>query len=427
LQGSLNRSFVVDGTHAQVAGLNDYVVADSGGTVYDYPFGQSTRRWRLDLGGSVTGTPLVMADPAGGRVLDLIPLSGQGCDPSTYCVGVEVDGGSFSTPSRRCNMAAGGAVLAQPGAGRSFPAFAFTADANGGVNALDTSNGSCDVEDSSQVSGAAVGSVVVFPCSGCGRTTDEVYVLTTSAGSSRLYHLTYTSKGLNEVDSALSLPWGNARGLAVESQSLPARLAISFAAGEVAMVQIGSNAKTSLTASAVLPGGPLIADAPYWCTCPSANLIGVTTQSGSQDGALYVLDPSLNRIATYSVATAISTTPGTDAAGDWLFGGEDGNLYEAPAGQSNVIVVTRSGAVDGGVGSGVQVGGCGSAICIYFGSRRSAAHIMQLDARDSVLIACITISSTCADQGPRLWAQVEVDTASSTPTVHVQGWSYYSP
>lgn len=424
-----DQPFGVDGTHAQAAGLNDYVVGDSAGTVFDYRFGDSTTRWRLDLGGSVTGTPLVMADPMGGRFLDLVPLSGPGCSAATYCVDIEADSGSWSTPSRRCSMAATVAIVAQPGAGRSFTAFAFTADTNGTVNALDlaTSTGICDVEQSSLVSGAAVGRVAVFPCIGCNRTTDEIYVLTTTAGSSQLYHLTYSSKGLNQVSPPLSLPWGNASGLAIESPNLPARLAITFAGGGIAVVQVGSNAMASVAASVVLPGSPLIADAPFWCSCPgSAGLIGAATQSGPQRGALYVLDPSLNTVASYAVPTPISTTPSTDGGGDWFVGGEDGKIYEAPAGQPNVIVVTRDGGVGGGVGSGVQVGSCAPAICIYFGSRQSAAYMVQLDARDAVLTACIV---TCAGQGlgPRLWAQVEVDTASSPPTVHVQGWSYYSP
>jgi hypothetical protein len=320
-------------------------------------------------------------------------------------------------------------MTAQPGAGASFSQFAFTADSSGTVTAINlTNNGTGDCDTSSKtISGASAGRVVVFPCSGCSDQTDEIYVLTTTDDSSQLYHLTYSSEqGLTQSGPPLSLPWGTASGLAVESTSLPARLAISFGGGGVGVVQIGLNANMSLAASAVMPGGPAISDAPYWCHCPASNnVIGV----GAQNGVLYLLDTSLNTIAAYpTVGAAISATPGADGGGDWFFGADDGNLYGAPAGQSNVMVVTRSGGVGNAIRSGVQAGGCLPAICIYFGALNDGAYLVKLDGRDAVVTACIgSPPLSCSGQNPRLWARVEVDTALTPPAVHVQGWSYYSP
>lgn len=427
--------FNVDGTHAQLAGLNDYIVADSGGTLFDYPFGALSPRWSLALGGSVTASVLVMADPINSaQFLDLIPLQGPSCAPSTYCLSAAADDGSSNSPSSRCTMASG-ALLAEPAAGIAFPRFAFTADADGVVNAIDltTSSGSCDVESNSTVSGAAAGRVVVVPCSGCGRTTDEIYVLTNTNGSSQLTHLTYNSQqGLNAAGSPLSLPWDNASGMALEQTGLPAKLAISFASGGVAIVGIDSNAKMSLAASTLMPDGAAIQDAPYWCHCPGgANLIGV----GTQGGTLYLLDTGLNITASYTAGTAINTTPGVDGAGNWYFGADDGYVYEVqlPAGQSVMTLARRYGPI-GQVGSAVQVGRCvlasdgAGGICIYVGSLDNSAYLVSLDARDAVMSACLSTSPpTCSGDNPRLWTRVEVGNAVNPQTVRIQGWSYYSP
>jgi hypothetical protein len=83
----------------------------------------------------------------------------------------------------------------------------------------------------------------------------------------------------------------------------------------------------------------------------------------------------------------------------------------------------------GRVGSSVQVAGCrsGNAICIYLGTTNNA-YLIALDARDAKLAACLSNTPpACSGGNPRLWTQVEVGANGSPQTVHVQGWSYYSP
>ena len=50
-----SNQFRVDGTHAVLPGMDDYVVGDSGGRLYDYPLsGKGVPRWpAFDLGGSL--------------------------------------------------------------------------------------------------------------------------------------------------------------------------------------------------------------------------------------------------------------------------------------------------------------------------------------------------------------------------------------
>jgi hypothetical protein len=45
-----------------------------------------------------------------------------------------------------------------------------------------------------------------------------------------------------------------------------------------------------------------------------------------------------------------------------------------------------------------------------------------------VITACLTASSSnCSGDNPRLWTSVKVGDSVSPATVHVEGWSYYSP
>ena len=425
---SSSSQFNIEGTHAQPSGLNDYVVANAGGTIFDYTFGMTTPRWTLPLSGNVTGPTLVMPDPqTAGQYLDLIPMSGPNCAPSTYCVSVQSDDGSYSTPSQQCTMGHNASVVTQPAMGRKFTNIAYSGDTSGMLLAYDPSNGGggCDAEASANAGNAIVGGPVVFPClSGCGGSTDEVYVLTSDGSSSQLIRYTYRSTRLNQMAS-LPLPWPNASGLAIEGTGLPARVAISFNGGGVALVQIDAGANMTLVSSTSVPAG--ISAAPYWCHCPgSTNVIGV----GGQDGALYLLDTSLNSYATYPAGGAsISTSPGADSAGDWYFGADDGYLNEVQVQtlQPVMTLAWKYGSM-GQIGSSVQVGTCSVGICIYMGSLNRRAYLVPLDARDVVMTGCLsTAPPACSADNPRLWAQVEVGVTGNPQTVHVQGWSYYSP
>lgn len=421
--------FTTDGT--RVPELNDYVVGDSGGTVFDFPYGSQKPRWTLDLEGSVTATPLVIPDPTnGGQFLDLIPASGSACAPASNCVSVRSDDGSGAKPAPKCVMTAIGLVQSQPASGGvNFPNIAFAGDAAGHLYTMDVTSGTCDNETPTlPTNGPVVAGPLVFPCNtGCdGRRTDDVFVLTSSGGSSQLQSFAYTSRqGFTPAGADLPLPWGNASGIAVENPTLPSRVAISFAGGQVAVVQIDANGNLSRTASVSLPAP--IGGAPYWCHCPgSANLIGV----GGDNGHLYVLDSSLNSYAMYAGSQAIRTTPAVDGAGDWYFGADNGRLYEVqkPPGGSAMVQVANLGSAGGAIGSSPVVGACQVGICVYLGSTDGNAYLVSLDARDAVLTSCIsTAPPICSGVNPRLWTSVEIGVASNPQAVHVQGWSYYSP
>lgn len=415
--------FTVDATHAQLSSLDDFLVGDSGGTLFDYPYGQAAARWSLSLGGAVTGTPLVMPDPVNtGDYLDLIPISGTACAPASLCVSVRSDGGSTSAPGPQCTMPTTAAVVSQPAVGKSSASLAYVGDSAGNVYAFDpTSSNSCEVVGSVSVTGAVRGGPIVF-----GAKQDDVFVLSSSGGSSRLTPLTYSSgQGLQLSGTPLPLPWDAVSGIAIESGTLPSRLAISFAGGQVALVQIDAKSNASLIASIGLPAG--VSGAPYWCHCPgSLDLIGV----GAGNGSLYVLDTNLATYATYPGSLAIQTAPGADAAGDWFFGAADGRLYEVqkPNGGTTMSLAASFGSASGRISSSPVVAGCPAGICVYLGSTDGREYLVSLDARNAIVTACLSSAPpSCSGANPRLWVQVEVGVAGNHQTVHVQGWSYYSP
>lgn len=423
--------FQVDGTHVVLPGqpgLDEYVVGDSGGTVLDYPWGQKNPRWILRLGGSVTGQPLVMPEPGNsGQYLDLIPVSGPSCGGAPFCVSVRSDDLSRA-PQPWCVMATTGAVQSQPAVGQTFQSNVFIGDSapTGNVYLMDTSqipdnNGPCSVAAPQQAGGPVVAGPVVVPCS-CGN-RDWVFVLTSSGGSTNLVRF---GAGSNQnLSPATSFPifpssWGRASGIAV-APGLSARFAISFAAGIVAQVQINAAGNPTLTAYSVpLSGG--ISGAPYWCSC---NLIGV----GTGNGTLYVLDTSLNILATYAGGPAIRTAPAADGAGNWYFAADDGILYEVqkPAGRTTMVKAASFGSASAPFRSSALLSPCQPDICVYFASTDAHAYLVDLDARAAVLTACITTAPPTCSPGanPRGWTHVEV--MAGTQAVHVQGWSYYSP
>jgi hypothetical protein len=429
-------AYNLDGTHA-ASGLNAYIVGDSGGTVHDYGFGQTTG-WSLALGGSITAPATAMVDPSGPPdVSILVPVShpttaASGCDSSQTCVAL-LSGLPGVKPSLKCYMQANTAVVSAPAAGRNFPNLAYFGDAVGNVFAyVATEDGDCALQASAPTTDGDDGVLagpLVMPGPGKKSGSDAVYVVVGDSVASYLDYYTYsvdakTGPALTEV-SSLPLPAPSAEGMAFDGTSLPVRLAITFAGGRVALVRIQTDFTMSVIANTSL--GTSISDSPFWCHCPgSADVIGV----GGRNGALYLLDPSLNTLAALPAGgPAISTTPQSDGLGDWLFGADDGYLYEAqqPRGQFAMTVVTRFGPMGGAVSSGAQVGGCPAGLCAYLGSGTND-YIVQLDARDAVITSCIsTAPPACSGANPRLWASVEVGAAGSPSTVHVQGWSYYSP
>lgn len=378
----------------------------------------------------MTGTPLVMPDPsANGQFLDLVPVSGSACAPASFCVSVRSDSssGSTSPPSLRCTAPTAASVVSRPAVGSNNPDVAYFGDSSGAIYAIDpTSGGNCESEGSISTANAVIAGPVVFPCQqSCGKNQDQVYVVTTGGGSSRLVLLTYSLKGGLAQAGSLGLPWANPSGIAVESTGLPSRLAISFAGGQVAVVQLDNEGDMSLAASITLPAA--INGPPYWCHCPgSLNLIGI----GAGDGSLYVRDTSLNTYATYSGGSAINTAPAADAAGNWYFAADDGRLYEVqkPSGGTAMGLAASFGSAGGSIASSPVLATCPAGICVYLGAMDARAYLVSLDARDAVLTACVSASPpACSGANPRLWVRVEVGVAGNSQTVHIQGWSYYSP
>jgi hypothetical protein len=438
-------AFNIDATHSVIpgAGKDVYLVGDSGGRLYQYAFGSSRPTWSKDLGTSITGPPLAMqaVDPRSGvldpqEILNLVPIAGSagsGCTASA-CVELLAQYTLLPAPDVFCFMPATAPVTSRPAAGVAFPQVAYFGDSGGTLYASTATEYSCGRKAFVATPGnaAIIAGPIVFP----NGNRDEVYVVTSVTNSkgttiNQLLHYTYqenTSPSLTLSDTlTLSSRFSNAVGVAVEKNGVPAKVAITFAGGGVAVVQIDSTFHPSLVKSAGLAAG--IAAAPYWCSCPAGSQIGVT----GLNGTLYVLDANLlTPVGSYQVpsASAIRTAPASDGVGQWYFGADDGYLYELQQtpGQPALVQVGLYGDGRlGKVGSSVQVAGCPAGICVYLGSANNA-YIVSLDARDARLTACLTNSPpACSGDNPRLWAQVEVGSISSPQTVHVQGWSYYSP
>jgi hypothetical protein len=432
-QIAISSPFQIDGVYAGppgVPGLNDYVVGDSGGTVFDFRLGRTAPRWTSRLGGRLTAAPLVMPDPnSGGQFLDLIPMTGSACggEGDSSCIRVLRDDGSSATPAPSCTLRLPAAATSSPAAGTNNPGFAFVGDGAGNLYALDTSSfGGCDVESRQFLGDPIVSGPVVFPCpSGCsGKRPDEVFVLTTSGGSTQLEPFTFASGSLTPDGKPLVLPWANPQGIAVENATMPSRLAISFAGGRVATVKIDGNANMTAVASLLLPAG--LAAAPYWRH--GTNLIGV----GHPNGTLYVLNagpigdvPSrLVTYGTYVGDSAIRTTPAADGAGNWYFAADNGLVYEVQAlgGAGTMTLAATFGSAGAMFNSSPVLKPCQNDICVYLASTDARAYLLDLDARSVVITACA--GSPCIN--PRVWTSVEIGMPTDDRAVHVQGWSYYA-
>jgi hypothetical protein len=427
---SASQAFMINGGHTQVAGLDDYVVGNPDGTLFDYPFGSVSTRWTLPIGGAITGPTLVMADPTSrrpGRQYLVVPSD---CPGPTHCLSVFSDDGSTSRPARVCSIpTSDGPVTTLPATSPNYPGLVFYADGRR-LDATDVTrytgdgdgDSTCRPVDSVQSSQPIVAGPIAFDClSSCGQAADEVYAVVSDASSSYLNRYIYGNGNLAFVGPPLLLPWGSAVGITASGPNLPTNLVITFQNGGVASVPVAMSGKFGVMASASVPGR--VGDAPYWCTL-CGNLIGVGTSTG-----LYLLNSALITYAAPPVGSPyISTVPMADNAGNWYFGADDGYVYVAQAQTGQVTTRTRFGPMSQ-IGSSVQVDDCNNStwICVYAGGLNHNAYLIPLDAHDAVVTACIgTVATGCADTNPRLWTRVEIGVASDPRAVHIQGWSYFA-
>jgi hypothetical protein len=432
-------AFATDGTVFRSGpGSYRYVVGDAGGTVYEYQFDQSSPGGRLRwppiaLGGSVSGPPLPL-----GNNLALVPVrqptavadSGR-CGFASRCVAL-LDGDAL-----QCYMAAGADITTSPAASPSISGVVYIADQAGNLVAYDSST---DADRpcaqigrfTPLVPASMLAGPVVLPGNG---NQDHLYVVTTSGGMTFLLHYTAARNPdtgrivLTQVGPDLPLlSVSGTASMSAQTLRAPTRLAISFASGSVAMVQVNSRFGTSLVDRRAL--GTALTAAPYWWHGPGgADLIGV----GGQNGALFVLDAGLGRVGTYPAGgPAIIGSPTADAAGDWFFGAADGLLYEllpAPA----LTPAARFGYATSSVQSSPRFDSCPAGTCIYLAKMNGTAFLVPLVDRDVAMTACITTQPpACSGINPRLWAHVTVGSATnpisgtSPQTVRMLGYSYFA-
>jgi outer membrane protein assembly factor BamB len=465
-------AFAADGTHVVIGGRDTYLVGDSSGNVYNYPFGQTAYLWRVMLGAGVTGPPSQSLDATRpGHLITLIPAGN-----AVALIDDHVGAGASS----RCNMAAGGSVTSQPGVEHPpsgsapyFPDYAFFGDVTGRLWVYDaTTNGSCaQMARASGLGGAVVGGPLVLKGTrtitrnqggengeqDTTTTTVELFAVVKIAGSRGLVQYEYSevddgsgrvTRNLNFIASQ-SLPITNVVGVAYSSTT-PAkgqsiRLAITAGSGQVAMPAIAVQNSTNGLTYTMSPGPAAVAlggtfrRAAFWCHCPGGvDLIG----AGNQNGTLYVLNANnLTLRYRYDGSAAdgrpqINSTPGADANGDWYFGADDGFVYdvEPPASGTLMFKAARFGP-GGSVRSSPVVGspsdGCAPGPCMYFGSTGTDYFAQLGSLRLMNVTACLTASSgsaTC-NGNPRLWARLQVGTSGIVggQDVSIVGWSYYSP
>ena len=421
--GGQSASFNVD---AAIGANGDYVAGDSGGHVFDYHFGSRVPRWTLSLGGSVTAPPLVLPNGlAPGQFMVGIPMSGPSCGGAAYCLNVRRDFNTSTLPTAQCLVPLDEPVVTQPVGSASIGGLTYFAHGQTlEANNMLVSGVDCDPEASAAISGSqpvAAGPVAFRCTSSCGQVVDYLYAVVSDGSSSRLVEYGYRSstESMQQVWTSGPL-WPGVSGLAIQAATLPTSAVITFQGGVVALFRLNANG-AQLTASRQLSAG--IFGAPYWCGAQCGDVIGV----GTQDGRLYLYDSSLNASGSYANGSAVNTTPGVDGAGNWYFGAADGYVHEVQPQAGQLVQVKQYGPASE-VGSSVRVGGCGTDICVYFGSLDGNLYLVPLDAREAVLSACISsLPPDCSGVNPRVWASVEVGVAGRPQTVHVQGWSYYSP
>jgi hypothetical protein len=418
-------------------GRYDYAYSDSAGTIYHYSNG-SLRSPPIALRGNLRGPLLSIVDQSG-EIADLVPMDSPrlsatpGCGSSNDdCVALLDEGPAQSPGALRCYMPANGEITARPAASPSFPNVVYFGDQAGYLWAYDsTPSGSCTRLATPIFTGSpVVAGPVVFHNPQTSQ--DEIY-LVVGGSPSRLLQYSWSAGspnfGSGSDSDGMSLGANNAFGIALEPGALPSRIAIAFAGSQIAEARIEANFATTLPVRPVnprgMPRGTSFSSAPYWSHLPSGqDQIGI----GGSDGKLYVLDANLanlNLVGSYLGPSPINTSPSADQGGDWFFGGADGQLYEV---QPTMVLGATFYVGSSRVSSSAPLfGPCPTGSCIYF-----PAFIVPLSDRDVQLSACIGTGTTCSGVNPRLWAHVAVGSATTTSgaspqTVHVQGWSYYSP
>jgi hypothetical protein len=414
--------FAVEGDHAILPGQDTYLVGDSSGNVYQYKFG-GAQTWSMNLGSSITGPLLAMADISGDAtdISNLVPIAGGNLVCSTTCVELLQQDTNRVGPDLFCPMSTRAPVTSRPAAGLAFPNLTYFGDGGGTLYAYVASETNrCVLQESISTGNAAI---VAGPIVFQNGSRDEVYIVTSSGATSHLLRYTYDpgdSPAWNPSDS-VPLPFANPVGATVDQNSAPpARIAVTFAGGGVAIVNVPNNYDPSLGSTKGLGTG--IAAAPSWCACPGPQ-IGVA----GLNGTLYVLDSGLNVVTSYASGSPIHTTPTSDGVGEWFFGADNGLLYEVQQSGPSALVQRATYGPFGPVTSSVQVAPCSGKICLYLGSSNNE-YAISLDSRRAVMTACLSNAmGACTGENPRLSAQVEIGEITSQQTVHVQGWSYTSP
>jgi len=334
-----------------------------------------------------------------------------------------VEQASLGLPWLKCTMAtdSNAPVSASPAASRNPPNIAYFGDGAGTLYAFDASaSGSCGELQDASVGDPVVAGPVVFP--GTTSKSDRLFFVTSDSNSSSLVQYRYSanSPSLALVGSALALPAGRAVGMDVDSTSLPARIAITFANGTLALVHISSSFNMTLTQTASVPGGGLTKP-PSWCsTCLSGGgAIGV-----GGPGGVFIYDSSLILHSSF-IGAAMASAPTADPGGDWFAGGANGTFYEL-RGSGPIVVAQSFPVTDGALSSSPIVNPCPAGLCAYFGADSANAYLIPFDQRDIVLSACVAVQGSCAGGHTRLWARVVVGAMGNPKAVRVLGFSYYS-
>jgi len=425
-----NSPFTTDGTHVVLSSfgwnVNEYLVGDAG-SLYELDFGSAAPNWAYSIGGPLTGPPNAIRDSLSGppNVIDLVPTA-TGCGGSPDCV-LALTESAGSMPSASCAMGAEGPVTSRPVGGVRNSSVVFFGDANGDLYAYSpgtSGDTDCNLDSSLVIEDGMP--MVAGPFVFAGPFgTDEVYAVASDGSSSEIVHYAYSFGSGFTSASFRDLPYGAVAGASLDGNTLPARLAITYAGGQVTMAQISNTYGISILAGGATLGTAIDA-APYWCQCPSGTLIGV----GGENGTLYLLDTSFNQQATYGGTASITTSPTADAAGDWFFGASDAYLYEVAEvpGQTAMVREGIFGPLDGAVGSSAMSGLCPNGVCVYTATGNRHAYLTTFDARNVVMTACVsTAPPACSGADPRVWAKVQIGAIGAARSVRTTGWSYYSP
>lgn len=411
--------FLQDGTsYSLVGGAYLYVNGDSKGNLVALL--NAAEQWSVGLGGEIVGTPRVMADPSAppDGVSYVVPITnprnGQSLGCSTNCVAL-LSGDGASMPSLTCLMPAGSPVSSQAGAGLAEPGLAYFGDSSGDLYAYSAMSGRptpCDLEGSASISSdlKAGVSVVAGPFvvgSAVMKATDDLFAVVANGSAGNLVHYTYTSsKAGFTYAGSLALP-----GVPVGAAMQGSLVAITFANNDVSLVQTNS-----MSIVGTIPMAGSITDSPSWSTTGS---IGVAAGN-----TLSVLDTNLNVLASSTAPGSITTAPASDLGGDWFVATTGGQLYVRPGVGGSAQMVPLTSMPVGSITSAPIATPCMTGICVYMGSSDTNVYYAGLDARDATLDACIT---ACATGNFSLRSEVEVGAMNSPRTVHVEGWSYYSP